>query len=110
MTETSVHTCDICFKKYKNSRSLASHRYTQHNNPKDSSRCVTSNDDDPKCTLTIKEKKREYDFNSEHIETHDKESVDENEVDRSDEEVESESNSHSLEYESEDELSLKKSR
>ena len=32
--ETNMYTCRICLKEYKNSRSLASHRYTQHNKTK----------------------------------------------------------------------------
>lgn len=108
VSETNMYTCNICSNNYKNSRSLASHRYTQHRNVKDSFHdginVLEEDTGDQKIVPTIDRKKREGDLHSEYSEPHAKDSVDEDEVDWSDEEAESDASSHALEGESEDEL------
>ena len=82
MSESSMYTCSICSKKYKNSRSLASHRYTQHSH----SSVGMDKKYIPKCTPTTKGKEGEFDLNSNHPpEPHVIESMDEDEPDWSDE-------------------------
>ena len=59
-TESSMYSCSICSKKYKNSKSLASHRYTQHSHsPDDMGKKYA-----PKCIPTTKGKEGESDLNS----------------------------------------------
>ena len=75
MSESNMYTCSICSKKYKNSRSLASHRYTQHSHSPD----VMGKKYVPKCIPTTKGK-----------DSHVTESLDENVPDWSDEKTDSE--------------------
>ena len=90
MSESNMYTCSICSKKYKNSRSLASHRYTQHSHSPDG----MDKKYIPKCIPTIKGKEGESDLNSNHSpEPHVIESMDEDEPDWSNEKTESELNS-----------------
>ena len=93
MSDSSMYPCSICSKKYKNSRSLASHRYTQHSpSPNGMDKKYI-----PKCTPTTKGMEGESDFKSNHSpEPHVIESMDEGvegEPDWSDEKTESELNS-----------------
>lgn len=92
MSESSKYTCGICSKTYKNNRSLASHRYTQHSN---SSRNGRDNIDNTICIpATDNRKERESDLESNRsTEPHGIESMDEDESDLSDEKTESDSNS-----------------
>ena len=113
--ETSMYTCNVCFKKYKNSRSLASHRYMQHNNVKDSSRhglnILEAGKDKQKCIQIIEGKKREDDLDSNrsseypYIIGRANESKEKDEGYLSDEGTYCKTDSHSLEDKSEDGLS-----
>ena len=82
-----MYSCSICSKKYKNCRSLASHRYTQHG----PSPNVMDKKYIPKYIPTTKGKEDESDFNSNHSPVI--ESMDEDEPDWSDEKTKSELNS-----------------
>ena len=113
--ETNMYTCNVCSKKYKNSRSLASHKYTQHNNFKGSFRhrmsVLEEDKDDQKSTPINNGKKIEDDLYSTHSseysysEGRGSESKEKYERYSSDEETDCKTNSHSLEDKSEDGLS-----
>ena len=87
MSESNMYTCSICSKNYKNSRSLASHRYTQHRHSPD----VMGKKYALKCKPTTKGKEGEFDLKSNNSpESHVTETLDENGTNWSDEKTDSE--------------------
>ena len=85
MSESNMYTCSICSKNYKNSRSLASHRYTQHRHSPD----VMGKKYALKCKRTTKGKEGEFDLKSNNSpESH--VTLDENGTNWSDEKTDSE--------------------